>query len=166
MQRNDLQVGDRIELGQHVLVFVGAGDTGWDVDTVGDKRLSDMGGDEPTTILPPKEIRSIQRRVEKRLKAHLVVSHAGRTSEVDLIEPRYLVGYGDDCDVRLPGRALFGKKVAEVVRRGRSWAVVALSSMAPVRVHGEKVSSCELNDGDVIAIKEVEITFRSAIVKD
>jgi hypothetical protein len=166
VERKALQVGDRIELGQHILIFVGAGQTTWDVDTVGDRRLSDMGGDEPTTILPPREIQSIQRRVEKRLKAHLVVVHDGQRTEIDLSSPRYVIGYSEDCEVRLPGRALFGKKVAEVVRKGDHWAVVALSSMAPVRVRGEKVSSCELIDGDVIAIKDVEITFRSAIAKE
>lgn len=165
VDRRDLQVGDRIELGQHVLIFAGAGQTTWDVDTVADKRLTDQAGDEPTTILPPQEVQSIQRRVEKRLRAHLVVAVDGQRREIDLVEPRYVVGFSDDCDVRLPGRALFGKKVAEIVRKGRRWAVVSLSSLALVRVRGEKVSSCELVDGDVITVKDVEITFRSAIGK-
>lgn len=166
VQGKALQVGDRIELGQHVLIFAGAAETAWDVDTVGDKRLTDQAGDEPTTILPPEEIQSIQRRVEKRLKAHLVVVGGGARQEIDLTEPRYVVGFSDDCDVRLPGRALFGKKVLEIVRKGRRWAVVALTSLAPVRVRGDRVSSCELFDGDVIHVKDVEITFRSAIVKE
>ncbi len=163
---HDLQVGDRIELGQHVLIFAGAAETAWDLDTVGDKRITDQAGDEPTTILPPEEIQSIQRRVEKRLKAHLVVVAGGQRREIDLTEDRYVVGFSDDCEVRLPGRALFGKQVAEIVRKGRRWAVVALTSLAPVRVRGEKISSCELLDGDVISVKGAEITFRSAIVRE
>ena len=157
---HELQVGDRIELGQHIVVFAGA-ETCWDVDTVGDQRLSDLGGDEPTAILPPSEIQSIHRRVKSRMKAHMVLVHGTQRREIPLARDRYVVGFSEDCDIRLPGRALFGKKVAELARRGNEWSILSLSSLAPVRVGGQKQSTRVLKDGDVIGIKDAELTFHT-----
>jgi hypothetical protein len=159
-----LQVGDRIELGQHVLVFAGADRADWEQDTVGDKRITDLGGDEPTTILPPKEISSIRRRVSKRMKAHLLIGGGRDRTEVHLETSPIVLGFTDECDVRLPGRALFGKKAAELIRKRGSWSVVALASGA-VRLDGDKVSAHALSDGDVLSIKGVEVTFRSDVVE-
>ncbi|MCP4871195.1 MAG: FHA domain-containing protein [Proteobacteria bacterium] len=161
-----LQVGDRIELGQHVVVFAGAGESAWDgVDTVADRK-PDFTADEATAVLPKKDIESIHRKVGERLKAHLVVEGDGKRTEVPLVARPLVLGFADDCDVRLPGKALFGKKAAEVVPQGKGWAVIALTSLVPVKVAGQKVSSHPLTDGDVIEIKDARITIHTAIAPD
>jgi len=163
-----LQVGDRIELGQHVVVFAGAGESKWDdVDTVADRK-ADFTADEATAVLSKKDVESIQRKVGARLRAHLVVDGGagGGRVEVPLSSEPLVLGFGDDCDVRLPGKALFGKKAAEIVPQGRGWAVVALSSLVPVKVAGRKISSQSLSDGDVIEIKDVRVTIHTAIAPD
>ena len=161
-----LQVGDRIELGQDVVVFAGAGDSVWDgVDTFADRK-PDFTADEATAVLPRKDIESIHRKVGQRLRAHLVVEGDGARGEVPLADKSLVLGFDDECDVRLPGKALFGKKVAELVRQGQGWAVIALTSLVPVKVGGVKVSSQPLRDGDVIEIKDARITIHTAIAPD
>jgi len=158
-----LRPGDKIELGQHVVVFAGADDSAWDVATVGDKRLTDMGGNEPTAILPPREVESIQRRVQRRMQCHLVIEEGSYRKEIALEGDNYIVGFDSGSDIKLPGKVLFGKKVAELVRKDEGWAVVALSSLAPLKLRGNKVSSRQLADGDILKVKNVELRFHAAI---
>ncbi len=160
-----LQIGDRIELGQHVVVFAGAGDSAWDgVETI-EERRPEATADEATTVLPAKDIQSIHRKVGARLRAHLVVEGPdGSRREVPLRAAALVLGFDDECDVQLPGKSgLFGKKVAELVRRGNRWSIVALTSLVAVKVGGEKVSSRPLKDGDVIEIRDARVTVHTAI---
>jgi pSer/pThr/pTyr-binding forkhead associated (FHA) protein len=163
-----LKVGDRIELGPHVIVFAGSGESAWDgVDTWSERRRDGDGtSDEATAMLPRGVIESIHRRVGQRMLAHLVVEGGGGRFEVPLDVDSLVLGFSDDCDVRLPGKALFGKRALELVRKRNSWAVIALSSILGVRVGGRKISSQPLEDGDIIEIKDVRITFFEAIAPD
>jgi pSer/pThr/pTyr-binding forkhead associated (FHA) protein len=163
VQVHKLHAGDRMEFGQHVVIFQGSGDEDWDVSTAPAGRFTQRLPDEPTTILPPREIESIHRRVRARMDPHVVLEHAGRRQEFLLNKESHKIGWSEACDIRLPGSALLGKEVAELIRRGETWSVLALSALSPLRVGGEKVSQRDLKDGDLLQVKDVELVFHDGI---
>ncbi len=158
-----LRPGDRIELGQHFVVFAPTGDDSWDVDTVADHRRSGLAEDEPTAILPPGDIESIHRKVQRRMEAHIVLQEGRQRREIQLQKTKLVVGFSDECDIVLSGRSMFSKKVAELVFSHGAWSVVALTSLVPVRVGDEKVSTRALRDGDVLTVKDSELTFHKSM---
>jgi len=160
-----LSPGDQVQLGQHVLIFQGAGDEDFDITTQpGLVKPSLDLSDSPTRILPPDQMKNIQAKQQDRLGCHVAMQHGGQRMDFQLTEDLHRIGFDDDCDIRLPGSTLFGKKVAELLRKGSdSYAIVSLSSLAPVRVNGEKVSSRLLLDRDRIELKGHTLTFFRSI---
>ena len=160
---SDLAIGDTIEIGHHTLVFESPGAYLAAIDTI-------PGGftapteDESTTVLPPSEVAGIQKRVRERLKTHLVFLADGRRREFPLEGASYVVGFSDDCDVRLPGSPLLGKQAARVARIDGDWTLQALSALTPVRIDGVKIGSHPLRDGDQFVIKGVAVTFHDTVV--
>ena len=73
------------------------------------------------------------------------------------------VGFTDDCEIRLPGSALFAKRVAQVAPDGSGWAIVATSSLAPIKVGGRKIDRKRLVEGDMIEVKGVTLRFRAPV---
>ena len=153
--------GDHVEIGQHVLIFQGAGDEEFDITTQPGVLQSSLNMDDsPTTILPSTQMQSIQSSVRKRMGCHLALQHEGQRRDYPLTANTHRIGFDDECDIRLPGSALFGKKSAELIRKGEhSYAIVSFSSLAPVRVNGDKVSSRLLIDQDRIEVKGYTLTF-------
>ncbi len=157
---------DHIEIGQHVLIFQGAGDDEFDITTQPGVPVEpyDMI-DSPTTILPAQEMKQLQSRVRKRMSCHLALQHEGMRTDFPLLAKLHRVGFDGDCDIRLPGSTLFGKKAAELLRKSDgTYAVVSLSSLLPVKVNGEKVSSRDLVDRDRIEVKGFVLSYFSNIV--
>ena len=152
---------DHIEIGQHVLIFQGSGGEDFDITTqpgVPVDALDMM--DCPTTILRSSEIQQLQSRVRKRMHCHLAMQHAGERMDFPLQAKVHRIGFDEDCDIRLPGSTLFGKKAAELLRKSDNvYAVVSLSSLLPVKVNGEKISSCVLADRDCIEVKGFSLTY-------
>lgn len=165
VEKRKLEPGDRIELGQHSVIFAGSGDDSWDVDTVVEHRRSTPGQEEPTAILPAGDILSIHRKVKERMEAHIVLREGTGRREFALDGKRVTIGFSDECDITIPGRSVFAKMVAELVFSRGGWSVVALTSLVGVRVGGDKVSTCALNDGDVLTIKDAELTFHGPVRK-
>jgi len=153
--------GDHIEIGQHVLIFQGVGDDEFDITTHPGVPRSPLDlDDSPTTILPSEQMQRIQSSVRKRMGCHLAMQHEGQRQDFPLDEEVHRIGFDDDCDIRLPGSTMFGKKAAELIRKGEyGYAVVSLSSLASVRVNGEKVSSRLLDDQDRIDVKGYTLTY-------
>lgn len=161
-----LKPNDHIEIGQHVLIFQGAGDEEFDVTTQPGIPVEalDMMGNE-TTLIPIQEMKKLQSRVRKRLGCHLALQNEGARTDFPLRAKTHLVGFDADCDIRLPGSSLFGKKAAELLRKGDgSYAIVSLSSLLAVKVNGEKVTSRDLEDRDRIEIKGFSLSYFSDIV--
>ncbi len=158
----DLKIGDTLEIGHHVLVFESPTAYLAGIDTIPGGRA--QGGEsEATTVLPPSEVESIQKRVRERMQTHLVYEDGGRRKEVRLTKASYVIGFSDDCDIRLPGSALLAKQVARIERAGGAWRIEGLTALAPVRVNGEKVSGQALRDGDEVTVKGVSFRFHGDI---
>lgn len=158
-----LKVGDRIELGRHVLIFEGSGDSDFDVETMHAKPLDDGTSSEATAILKPLEVEDIQQRVRERMKMHLVLVWEQQRKEVRLDQEEYLIGYSDRCTLRLPGKAVFGREVAVLAREGDTYSLQALSQISKVRINDKRVEFAALRDGDRIRIRNVTIQFHQRV---
>lgn len=159
-----LHVGDRIELGRHVLIFEGSGDSDFDVDTQRSFPLhDDVSSAEATAILKPFEVEDIQRRTRDRMDMHVVMVWEQQRKELKLDRDSYTIGYTDKCNLRLPGKAFLGKELARMLRDGDTYKIEGLSSMYKLRVNGTKVPQQRLKDGDRIQLRNVTIQFHQPV---
>jgi hypothetical protein len=155
-----LLVGDRIELGSWSLR----------VEAVVDDGLPPLppvdGGapsEESTMRATAEEMAQLRERARDQRAAHLVWAGANGPASKTLGAAGLTIGFGPDVDLQLNGSALFAKGVAEVRPEGTRWAVVATSSLVPIKVAGQKVKRQILHDGDTLEIKGQRFRFRGAI---
>ena len=158
-----LEVGDRIELGRHVLIFEGSGESDFDVDTHRGSTLPDVTGSEATAILKPFEVEDIQRRTRARMAMHLVMVWEQQRKELKLEKESYTIGYTETCDLRIPGKAFLGKELARLTRDGETYRVESLSSMYKLRINGEKATAGSLKDGDRFQLRNVTFQFHQPV---
>ena len=177
-----LRHGDRIEIAQHMLVFhdrsarqISDGLSRRDVpeltrtdmerklDRTAKKQTlvrQQINNNESTNALSDRERDRMRAILAKRRAAHIAfVGENGRV-EVPIDKDVLLVGYSDDCEVRLPGTNLFTSHVARIEKRGDDYVVVAMSRLKPVRVNGEKIDTKPLTNGITFTVGDVELRFR------
>ena len=152
--------GDRIELGNWVLVVERA-------DDLGMPPLAPMDSMPPpdgeTAMQSPSEILRLLDRARETREAHLAwLGPAGTQTHV-LGLGVVRIGFDDAADIRLQGRSLLGATAAEIRREGRAWTITATSALVAVRVNGDKVRQQVLVDGDSIEIKGQTVRFRGRI---
>ncbi|HCP48381.1 MAG TPA: hypothetical protein DIU15_20250 [Deltaproteobacteria bacterium] len=166
INEHELKPGDRIQMGQHILIFQATGDPDIDVSTVSGIRAIPEAEAEQTRVLPQSELMTIQERTADRMQAHLVLQVDGNRTEFALHGKSHFIGFDAGCDVRLPGSSIFGKQVAEIVRGADGeYSVVPLSALSPVRVNGKKVSAWTLQDRDRIELKGFSLTYFRTLMK-
>jgi hypothetical protein len=73
--------------------------------------------------------------------------------------PRFLIGAGSTCDLRLGGEGMSALH-SIITIAGREIAIEAIAAEPVLRVNGRPVQSSVLHDGDVIAVGEVELLAR------
>ncbi len=168
IRKHALLPGDRIELGQHLLIFQGPADSDIGISTLSGDHSIPAIADEQTVILPTPEVEIINRKNRQRLQTHLVISHRGQRQEVPLTKSTIRVGYSDDCEVRIPGGSMFAKQLLELRRRDDGeYAVLALSGLAPTKLNGERLSDTRrLKDKDQLLVRGVSLTYFRTLVKD
>ena len=164
--RARLLAGDRVQIGPFTLVLsddeIGVG-ASMDLPTVADWNRPSMG-DESTVRLSAQELAELRDRQRTLMGAHLVCRVAGgEIQEFAMSDTTQTVGFADDCEIRLPGSSLFSKRVAQIAPDGGGWAIVASSSLAPVKVNGEKIDRKRLEEGDMIEVKGVTLRFRGPV---
>ncbi len=164
--RARLLAGDRVQIGPYTLVLsdeeLGVG-ASLDLPTVADCTKPSMGEDS-TVRLSPTELKELHERQRTLMGAHLVCRvPGGVTQEFAMTDTTQTVGFTDDCEIRLPGSALFAKRVAQVAPDGSGWAIVATSSLAPIKVGGRKIDRKRLVEGDMIEVKGVTLRFRAPV---
>lgn len=162
-----LSPGDLVTLGQHVLVFR-EGEMTETEDSIAAVHLRGWRGpgSEPTHRLPSVRAAQLQTRARLRLEAHVVL--LGDENEARALgDGPLVVGWGDECDLALPGRGWLVGKAAEFTRDARGyWYVSALHKRAKVQVNGEPVEQRRLEDGDVVAIKGHTVRFHTAATQE
>lgn len=159
-----LEEGDLITLGQHVLVFRKEELTSTEsVAAVAHMKRWRGPGTESTHRLPQVKQEDLLARARLRLKCHLVVL-GDDPKAVPLEDPDLTVGYSADCGLVLPGRAWFAGQVFALNRDAQeAWFVTALSKRVKVTVNGQPVEQRKLEDGDVIGVRKVSVRFHTAV---
>lgn len=164
--RARLLAGDRVQIGPFTLVLsddeLGVG-ASMDLPTVADYQRPSLG-EESTVKLSADELAELRGRQRTLMGAHLVCRvPGGEIIEFAMSDTTQTVGFTDDCEIRLPGSALFAKRVAQIAPDGSGWAIVASSSLAPVKVNGTKIDRKRLREGDMVEIKGVTLRYRGPI---
>ena len=161
-----LSLGDCLEFGRHLVVFHEAGLTKLeDLPTFAGRKVA--GGEEESTAhVSADEMARMASRAKARLETHLRWKTEKGIRELLLTDKRYLVGFTAECAVRLDGSPLLGKKAAAIVRDyAGKYKIESLSSLAAVRVNGEKVASERvLEDGNTISVKGQDLTFHTSLL--
>ena len=166
VKRGVLSLGDCLEFGRHVVVFHDAGTTRVeDLPTFAGARAPGLE-EEATAYVSAEEMARMADRAKARLATHLRWKTEGSIRELLLSERRYTVGFTAECEVRLDGNPLVGKKAASIERDyAGNYRVKPLGSLARVRVNGTKITSEQpLGDGDTLSVKGCELTFHTSLL--
>ncbi len=164
--RARLLAGDRVQIGPFTVVLaddeLGVG-ASLDLPTVADWQKPSMG-DDSTLRLSGEELRELRERQRTLMGAHLICREpGGAIHEFAMTDTTQTVGFSDECEIRLPGSALFARRVAQIAPDGSGWAIVASSSLAPVKVNGVRIDRKRLEDGDMIEVKGVTMRYRGPV---
>ena len=159
-----LSPGDLIELGEHVLLFADEGREELEELPTWAAFKSPASKEESTAMVGGQSMDWMRQKTRTRLGTH-VSFDAGMHREVELKKESYLIGFTDSCQIRLPGSPLLAKECAKLSYTGR-WSVEPLSALAGVKLNGAKIKArSPLNNGDVVTVKGVHITFHTAVVE-
>ena len=127
-----------------------------------------LDGHMRTAVVSPEDLANLMEQMHKRRSAHLAaVLTDGRREEMPLEKERLVIGWGEGCDLKLPGTKWFGKAAAELRSvPGEGWEIRRTSAWTGVRVGEESVAtgaSRDLKDGDVVAIGGNKLKFHPAV---
>ncbi|GMR14322.1 MAG: hypothetical protein BMS9Abin29_2571 [Gemmatimonadota bacterium] len=151
-----LEIGDEIGIGKFSIVFdkVVADAP---APSAGPKLRPTMTGVEGTTHIKPHEVKEILQDSERKRRAHIVWESGGQRGTHHLSEmPTALVGTDDLCDVRVPKGP---KHHILVVNKDSGCEVRNLHAWTKMKVNGAMRERAGLNDGDVVEIGGLKITF-------
>jgi len=83
---------------------------------------------------------------------------SGQPQIVEVNELPFTMGRSEDCNLHLPS-ALVSREHAEIVRTSAGLVIRDLGSRNGTRVNGHRPEKSCLQDGDLISIADVELTF-------
>ncbi len=116
-----------------------------------------MTGVAGTTHIKPHEVKELLQDSERKRRAQIVWESGGQRGTHYLSEtPAVLVGTDDLCDVRVPKGP---KHHVLVVNKDNSCEVRNLHAWTRMKVNGTAKGRAVLNDGDVVEIGGLKITF-------
>ena len=152
-----VEAGDQIGIGKFSIVF----------DKVvadapsaseGPKLRPTMTGVEGTMHIKPHEVKELLQDSERKRRAQITWESGGQRGTHYLSEtPAVLVGTGDLCDVRVPKGP---KHHVLVVSKDNTCEVRNLHAWSKMKVNGTAAKGrAVLNDGDVVEIAGLKITF-------
>jgi pSer/pThr/pTyr-binding forkhead associated (FHA) protein len=95
---------------------------------------------------------------EPPMGANLTPSDGG--SPIALDKPIMLIGRNDSCDISLAASSKVSRRHCCIVQCGDKYLLRDLGSMNGIRVNTHRVVEMELQQGDSIAVADVNFTFR------
>lgn len=149
--------GDEIGIGKFSIVFDKAVADAPAPSAAGPKLRPTMTGVDGTTHIKPHEVKEILRDSERKRRAQLVWESGGQRGTHYLSDsPAALVGTDDLCDVRVPKGP---KHHILVVNKDSGCEVRNLHAWTKMKVNGAVRRRAGLNDGDLVEIGGLRITF-------
>lgn len=157
-QTRELHHRDRIQVGEHVLVFDDAltkltQDIGW--------TLESMEAPDEAAVAAPEEsdLRAMQRAAVRNRRTVLVLEGWPRRA-VYLDKDMILIGAAPHCDLRISG-SFVKPEHAVVMAEHLGYRLISKGGLRPVSVNGERIEDVMLQSGDVISIANNRITVQT-----
>jgi len=118
-------------------------------------------GNERTVAATKEELEVLLAQMKVKAGPHLSINRGGKLVLVPLVDPPVLVGFTDQCQVRLKGSRWFGKIAAALVEEGGAWWLQARSPFwNTVTVGSSKVRrKLKLTTGQTISVRELKARF-------
>ncbi len=122
--------------------------------------------DAPTANVGPERIAEIHEEMRSKRKAHLEVLVGAVHQRHVLGDRRVVLGFGDDADVRLPGRGLLGKQAAEIVPDAEGHRLVRRGKWVSIKVGGSKIGDeVLLQDGDLLDVGGAKMRYLAFAIR-
>jgi pSer/pThr/pTyr-binding forkhead associated (FHA) protein len=123
--------------------------------------ISGMPGNERTVAASKEELEILLAQMKVKAAPHLSINRSGKIVLVPLTDPPVLVGYTDECSVRLKGSRWFGKVAAVFVKEGEAWWIHARSPFWNTVVVGSTRvrRKLKLSTGVTIAVADLKARF-------
>jgi predicted component of type VI protein secretion system len=154
INRHTLKDGDKIVLGKHSLVYDAAGYADAAKSTA--KKGQSMGG-EMTMFVDQAALAKAMAEGGKRMV--IALSQGGREVLAQL--SREVTTVGTQADI--PARGFLVKPVqAEIVKTPTGHKIISRGGWRAVKVNGNKVTTKDLNAGDVITVAGATLTYKQA----
>jgi hypothetical protein len=160
VERHQLAVGDRVELGRFTLLVEHDDDPF--APPGHDRRSADP---EKTTVLPdPKAHQRLLEEARLKQNAHLaaVIGHERSAHPlVDGVELR--IGWADDCELRLPGSRLFGK-LAATLKQVDGVVRLEPAGRGKVKFRGKGMTTwAALKPGDTFEVADCRFKYQPGL---
>lgn len=123
---------------------------------------SALGASEATMAASKDELEALVEQMKIKSGPHLSVPHDGQMKLISINPERVLkIGWGNDCQVRLPGSVWFGKVAATIeLRKGKWWLENQQPFWRSVQVgNGKLAKKRKLTKDTVIVIDKTKIRF-------
>ena len=154
-----LQAGDEISMGKFSVLF----DRVLDVQAGPARPAASgqaAGSDHGTMFLKADEVKKLQQAAAQKRQAQVDWESKGQRGTHYLgASGAALIGSDDLCDLQIPG----APNHVLVVRAGEGYEVRNLCTFRGMSVKGNKTARTKLQDGDVIEVGGVKLTFKDEL---
>ena len=161
-EATDLNFGDEIGIGKHVLVFDSHARKAKSLQTPQTAGIqADMdSADRGTMFVEPDMMEKIQKKVTSARKAHLVVVGEPGAKQIPLEKSDVVFGKAPDCDVKTKG-FFSARRHAILSHLDKGFQLTNLAVLSPTRVNGIRIESAILLDGDELVLGKSTFIFHS-----
>ena len=173
IQRHRLEDGDEMEIADFILQYHAEGFVPIDDDVpppapaggmVARDRRKDRqkspleaymealkrGGTNATAAIPPDAMARLREQARKKATPRLQIDAGEPVAMEDRVT---IVGFGDGCTVRLPGRWAWVKEAASITNEDMKLTLERLSFWCPVKVNGKRLKGpTEIQFGDKVRV--------------
>lgn len=159
----DLNFGDEIGIGKHVLVFDSHARKARSLrapQATGVKTADMDSSDRGTMFVEPEVMEQIQRKVTAARKAHLVVVGDAGGKQIPLEKSTVVFGKGLGVDVRTKG-FFSARRHAVLNHSEKGFQLINYAILSPTRVNGIRIETAILIDGDELTMGKSSFIFHS-----
>lgn len=117
--------------------------------------------EEATAFVQAVDLKKLRDGVAARRRAHLAFLADGTRNEF-MLGDEHLIGWDEDCDIRLPGKKWFASCVAYVWKTEEgTYQIEQETFWRKLKVNGSKAKIAILQDNDEVEVSGIKIRFHS-----